>query len=64
MQEIWDLTLGGALAFVFCPDSTKTDEDLEFAICKLDTDTFTADQVSYNSSGIVWNVRIKIIEVW
>ena len=54
VQQIWDLTLGGSLSFLFNPGGD------EFAICKLDTSSFTATQVANH----VWNINMKIVEVW
>lgn len=54
VQQIWDLTLGGSLSFLFNPGGD------EFAICKLDTSSFTATQVANQ----VWNINMKIVEVW
>ena len=58
IQQIWDLTLGGALSFVFCPD--KDASNLEFAVCRLDQDSLVATQVSPR----VWNISMRVVEVW
>ena len=61
IQQIYDLTLGGALSFVFCPDSSKTNHyDLEFAVCKLDQDSLVATQVAFQT----WNISMRVVEVW
>ena len=53
VQQIWDLTLGGSLSFLFNPGGD------EFSICKLDTSSFTATQVANH----VWNINMKIVDV-
>ena len=58
IQQIWDLTLGGALSFVFCPDKDAT--NLEFAVCRLDKDSLVATQVAYQT----WNISMSVVEVW
>ena len=58
IQQIWDLTLGGALSFVFCPDKDAT--NLEFAVCRLDQDSLVATQVAYQT----WNISMSVVEVW
>ena len=58
IQQLWDLTLGGALSFVFCPDKDAT--NLEFAVCRLDQDSLVATQVSPR----VWNISMRVVEVW
>lgn len=60
VQQIWDLTLGGALSFVFCPDVSATNEDIEFAVCKLTTNSIKFNQIAYNA----WNISIGVEEVW
>ncbi len=58
IQQIFDLTLGGALSFIFCPDPSATNP--EFAQCRLDQSSLSATQVAYQT----WNVSMNIIEVW
>ena len=64
-------TMGGHLPFIFCPDpsieyTAQQDETYlyprtpEFAICRLDMDSFKRDQVASN----VYNIKIKIVESW
>ena len=60
MASFFKLTYNGKIPFIFCPDSSLTNEyDLEFAICMLDNEpTFT--QVANQ----VWDVSMRIVEVW
>ena len=64
IQLIWDLTLGGALSFIFTPDKDKTDSNgslsPEFAVCRLDQDSLVATQVAYQT----WNISMRVVEVW
>ena len=64
MQLVWDLTLGGALSFVFCPDKdankATNNTEPEFAVCRLDQDSLVATQVAHNT----WNVSMRVVEVW
>ena len=60
IQQVWDLTLGGALSFIFCPDTSLDATDLEFATCRFAQDTFTATQVAHNT----WNISFKVEECW
>lgn len=52
-------TMGGKLRFIFQPDSNNNNPD-QFAICKLDMDSFQASQVANG----VYNIKLKIREVW
>lgn len=56
VQQIFDLTLGGALSFIFQPDKNTE----EYAICRLDQNSFSATQVAHN----VYNISINIVETW
>ncbi len=58
VQQIFDLTLGGALSFIFCPDPSATNP--EFAQCRLDQESLLATQVAHQT----WNISMNIIEVW
>ena len=58
IQQIWDLTLGGALSFVFTPDKDATNP--EFAVCRLDQDSLVATQVAFQT----WNISMRVVEVW
>ena len=55
--QVWNKTLGGALPFIFQPDSNNNDE---FYICKFDQSSLRTTQVSHK----VYNVRLKIVETW
>ena len=52
-------TMGGALPFIFQPDSNNNSPD-QFAICMIEQDSISFEQVAYN----VYNVKLKIREVW
>ena len=52
------LTFNGKIPFIFCPDSSAT--DLEFALCMIDEDSLSFDQVAYQT----WDVSMSIVEVW
>ena len=54
-----DRTIGGALPFVFQPDGNNNSPD-QFAICKLDHESFQYTQVANN----VYDISLKIREVW
>ena len=56
VQQIFDLTLGGALSFIFQPDKNTE----EYAICRLDQNEFSTRQVAHN----VYSVSMNIIETW
>ena len=56
VQQIFDLTLGGALSFIFQPDKNTE----EYAICRLDQNSFSTTQVAHN----VYNVSMNIVETW
>ena len=58
IQQIFDLTLGGALSFYFTPDKDATNP--EFAQCKLDQNSLEATQVAHQT----WNISMRIVEVW
>lgn len=49
-------TLGGALPFIFQPDSTKDD----YAVCRFDQDSFVFRQILPD----IWEISLKIIETW
>ena len=52
-------TIGGALPFIFQPDGNNNAPD-QFAICRIDQDSFEYSQVAYN----VWDISLKIRETW
>lgn len=56
VQQIFDLTLGGALSFIFQPDKNTE----EYAICRLDQNAFSTTQVAHN----VYSVNMSIVETW
>ena len=55
--QVWNKTLGGALPFIFQPDSNFRDE---FYICKFDQDSLKISQSAYK----VYDISVKIVEVW
>ena len=55
--QVWNKTLGGALQFIFQPDSNFRDE---FFICKFDQDSLKVSQSAYK----VYDISVKIVEVW
>ena len=68
-QNVLFYTNGGQLAFIFNPDSSieylAPDDGSpprvpEFAICKLDMNSFSRKQVANN----VYNIKVKVREVW
>ena len=52
-------TNGGQLPFIFQPDKDNNNPD-QFAICKLDMNSFKFEQVAKN----IYNIKLKIREVW
>jgi hypothetical protein len=58
-SQVIHKTNGGQLPFIFQPDSSNNNPD-QFAICKLDMNSFQFKQVA-NS---VYNCKIRIREVW
>ena len=58
IQQLWDLTLGGAIPFIFSPD--KDASNPEYAICRLDQSSISAKQVAFQT----WNISMRIEEVW
>ena len=55
-SKVWMGTANGKLPFIFQPDK---DVD-EFAICKINADSFTLNQVANN----VYDVSVSLTEVW
>ena len=55
--QVWNKTLGGALPFIFQPDSKNGNE---FYICKFDQDSLSAKQSAYK----VYDISLNITEVW
>jgi len=59
MAQVWNKTLGGALPFIFQPDSNNDNPD-QFCIAKFDMDSLNIKQVAFKT----YSFGIKIIEVW
>ncbi len=59
MAQVWNKTLGGALPFIFQPDSNNDNPD-QFCIAKFDMDTLNIKQVAFKT----YNIAVKIREVW
>ena len=58
-SQVIHRTNGGALPFIFQPDSNNSNPD-QFAICKFDMNSFVYEQISKG----IYNVNLKIREVW
>ena len=59
VAQVWNKTLGGALPFIFQPDSNNDNPD-QFCIAKFDMDTLSVKQVAFKT----YNISVKIREVW
>ncbi len=57
IAQVWNKTLGGALPFIFQPDSDNYDD---FYICKFDKDKLKVNQSAYK----VYDISLKIVQVW
>ena len=57
IAQVWNKTLGGALPFIFQPDSDNYDD---FYICKFDKDKLKVNQSAYR----VYDISLKIVQVW
>ena len=55
--QVWNKTLGGALPFIFQPDSNDRDD---FYICKFNQKSLKISQSAYK----VYDISLKIEEVW
>ena len=55
--QVWNKTLGGALPFIFQPDSNHRDD---FYICKFDQKSLKISQSAYK----VYDISLKIVESW
>ena len=55
--QVWNKTLGGALPFIFQPNSNDRDD---FYICKFDQDSLRIRQSAYK----VYDISVKIVESW
>ena len=62
MSEVVRKTNGGQLPFIFQPDGGTNGNSSpdQFAICKLDMNSFSFEQVANG----VYNIKLKIREVW
>ena len=60
IESIFQLTLGGAVPFVFCPDSNASASEKEFAVCRFAKDSLSITQTANN----VWDVQMILEEVW
>ena len=58
VQQIFDLTMCGGFAFIFCPDKDATNP--EFVQCRLDQASLSATQVAYQT----WDISMNVVEVW
>ena len=58
-SQVIHKTNGGQLPFIFQPDKDNNNPD-QFAICKLDMDSFQFERVTKN----IYNIKLKIREVW
>ena len=59
LSVLMNNTLGGALPFIFQPDGNNNSPD-QFAICRIDRDSFSFNQVAHNT----YNVSMNITESW
>ncbi len=58
-SQVIHKTNGGQLPFIFQPDKDNNNPD-QFAIAKLDMNSFQFEQVAKN----IYNIKLKIREVW
>ena len=59
IAQVWNKTCGGALSFIFQPDSENNNPD-QFCIAKFDQDTLKVSQRAHN----IYDISVKIVEVW
>ena len=59
IAQVWNKTLGGALPFIFQPDSNNDNPD-QFCIAKFDQDTLKVTQTAFRT----YSFSVKIREVW
>ena len=59
IAQVWNKTLGGALPFIFQPDSNNNQAD-QFCLAKFDQDSLSMKQSSHN----VYDFSVTIREVW
>tara|TARA_R100001463_G_scaffold31738_2_gene71501 strand:+ start:36 stop:1067 length:1032 start_codon:yes stop_codon:yes gene_type:complete len=55
--QVWNKTLGGALPFIFQPNSNDNDD---FYICRFDQNSLRVSQSAYK----VYDISVKIVETW
>ena len=55
--QVWNKTLGGALPFMFQPDSNNNDD---FYMCRFEQNSLRASQSAYK----VYDISLKIVESW
>ena len=55
--QVWNKTLGGALPFIFQPNSNDNDD---FYICRFDQNSLRVSQSAYK----VYDIAVKIVETW
>ena len=59
VAQVWNKTLGGALPFIFQPDSNNDNPD-QFCIAKLDMNSLKVTQTAFKS----YEIGLKIKESW
>ena len=59
VAQVWNKTLGGALPFIFQPDSTNDNPD-QFCLARLVNDTLEIQQEAYNT----YSISVVIQEIW
>ena len=59
VAQVWNKTLGGALPFIFQPDSSNDNPD-QFCIAKLDMNSLKVTQTAFKS----YEIGLKIKESW
>ena len=59
MAQVWNKTLGGALPFIFQPDSNNNNPD-QFCIAEFDQDSLKVTQTAFRT----YSFSVKIREVW
>tara|TARA_Y100000401_G_scaffold73348_1_gene59335 strand:+ start:14942 stop:16075 length:1134 start_codon:yes stop_codon:yes gene_type:complete len=59
IAQVWNKTLGGALPFIFQPDSNNNNPD-QFCIAKFDMKELEINQVAFK----VYEITLKIREIW
>ena len=59
VAQVWNKTLGGALPFIFQPDSNNNQAD-QFCLAQFDMDTLKVSQVAFQT----YDISVKIVEIW